>query len=75
MTELRHAAQYARSLIEAAMDPLMTISPEGIIDDVNEATVKVTGIPRDRLIGTEFCSYFTDPEQAHGCYQRAFTQG
>jgi PAS domain S-box-containing protein len=57
------------------MDPLVTISPEGTITDVNEATVKVTGIPRDRLIGTEFCSYFTDPEQAYGCYLQAFTQG
>ena len=75
LSEQKHAAQYARSLIEAAMDPLMTISPEGTIYDVNEATVKATGVLRSKLIGTEFCSYFTDPEQAHGCYQRAFTQG
>jgi PAS domain-containing protein len=36
--------QYARSLIEARVDPLVTISPEGKITDVNEATVKVTGL-------------------------------
>ena len=32
------ASQYARSLIEASLDPLVTISPEGKITDVNEAT-------------------------------------
>lgn len=35
---------YARSLIEAALDPMVTISPDGRIDDVNEATIKVTGL-------------------------------
>src|SRR5665648_725442 len=50
MTEQEHAAQYARSLIEASLDPLMTISPEGKVTDVNEATVKATGIPRTKLI-------------------------
>lgn len=39
------AAEYARSLIEAGLDPLVTISPEGKINDVNEATIKVTGVP------------------------------
>ena len=38
------AAEYARSLIEASLDPLVTISPEGKITDVNEATIKVTGV-------------------------------
>jgi PAS domain S-box-containing protein len=75
VSELKHAARYARSLIEAVLDPLMTISPEGKIYDVNEATVKATGVPRSKLIGTDFAGYFTDPDQAHQGYQRAFTQG
>jgi len=55
MTELEHAVLYARSLIEAGLDPLVTISPEGRITDVNEATVTVTGDPprsahRDRVL-------------------------
>ena len=56
------------------MDPLMTISPEGTINDVNEAGVKATGVPREALIGTDFSQYFTDPDKAHEAYQRAFTQ-
>ena len=75
MTELRHAVRYARSLIEAAVDPLVTISPEGEITDVNEASIKVTGVPRDELIGTDFSQHFTDPDKAHEGYQRAFAQG
>src|SRR3970282_396994 len=59
--QLRAASEYARSLIEASLDPLVTISPEGKITDVNEATIKVTGIPRDMLIGTDFSDYFTEP--------------
>ncbi|MBI4765963.1 MAG: PAS domain S-box protein [Deltaproteobacteria bacterium] len=75
VTAQRQAAQYARSLIEASLDPLVTISPEGKITDVNEATVKVTGIPRDILIGTDFSDYFTEPDQAREGYQQVFEKG
>ncbi|MHB8886032.1 MAG: PAS domain-containing protein [Methylovirgula sp.] len=73
--QLRSASQYSRSLIEASLDPLVTISPEGKITDVNEATIKVTGMPRDRLIGTDFADYFTQPDQAREGYQRVFSEG
>jgi len=75
MGELKHAADYARSLIEAGQDPLMTISPKGQIRDVNEAAVAATGVPRDQLIGTDFSSYFTDPDKAREGYLQAFEQG
>ncbi|MBZ5542690.1 MAG: PAS domain-containing protein [Acidobacteriia bacterium] len=67
--------QYARSLIEASLDPLVTISPEGKVTDVNEATVKVTGVPREKLVGTDFANYFTEPEKAREGYQRVFSKG
>src|SRR5919201_303986 len=69
------ASQYARSLIEASLDPLVTISPEGKITDVNEATIKVTGLPREKLIGTDFSDYFTEPEKAREGYQQVFAKG
>jgi len=72
ITELTHAAAYSRSLIEASLDPLVTISPEGKINDVNQATVTATGVPRDELIGTDFSRYFTDPDKAHEGYDLAF---
>ncbi len=74
--EERHtAAQYARSLIEASLDPLVTISVEGKITDVNEATVAATGVPRKQLIGSDFSEYFTDPDTARTGYQEVFAKG
>jgi PAS domain S-box-containing protein len=76
VTKQRQAgAQYVRSLLEAALDPLVTISPEGKITDVNEATVKVTGLLREELIGTSFSDYFTEPDKANEGYQLVFDQG
>ncbi len=73
--KLGAASQYARSLIEASLDPFVTISADGKITDVNEATVKVTGIPREQLIGTDFSNYFTEPEKAREGYQQVFAKG
>lgn len=72
---IEEASRYARSLIEAALDPLVTISTEGRIMDVNSATEKVTGVPREQLIGSDFSNYFTEPEQARKGYQQAFSEG
>jgi PAS domain S-box-containing protein len=69
---LRLSQLYNRSLIEASIDPLVTISPEGKITDVNEATVIVTGVEREKLIGTDFSNYFTDPKKAKTGYQQVF---
>ncbi len=75
VTAQKQASQYARSLIEASLDPLVTISPDGKITDVNEATIRVTGVEKDRLIGTDFSDYFTEPEKAREGYQQVFSQG
>jgi PAS domain S-box-containing protein len=69
------ASRYARSLIEASRDPLVTISAEGKITDVNEATIRVTGVGRDQLVGTDFSDYFTEPDQARAVYRQVFAQG
>ncbi|WP_409559361.1 PAS domain S-box protein [Accumulibacter sp.] len=73
--KLRAAGQYARSLIEASLDPLVTISPDGKITDVNEGSVMVTGVSREKLIGTDFSDYFTEPETAREGYREAFSKG
>jgi PAS domain S-box-containing protein len=73
--QLRSASEYARSLIEASRDPLVTISAEGKITDVNEATSRVTGVARGDLVGTDFSDYFTEPELARQGYLRVFAQG
>ena len=73
--QLRTASQYARSLIEASVDPLVMVSPEGKITDVNEATIRVTGVARDELVGTDFSDYFTEPDAARAAYRQVFARG
>lgn len=67
-------SQYARSLIEASLDPLVTVSTEGKIMDMNEALTHITGISREELTGTYFENYFTEPNKAHDVYQEAFAK-
>ncbi|MEK6806834.1 MAG: PAS domain S-box protein [Pseudomonadota bacterium] len=71
----KQSSQYARSLIEASLDPLVTISAEGKITDVNEGSIKVTGVSREALIGTDFSNYFTEPEKARAGYEEVFSRG
>jgi PAS domain S-box-containing protein len=68
-------AHYTRSLLDASLDPLVTICMEGTITDVNTATERVTGLDRDYLIGTDFVNYFTDQEKARDVYQKVFANG
>ncbi len=75
VTVQKQASQYARSLIEASLDPLVTISAQGKITDVNEASVQATGVAREQLIGTDFSDYFTEPEEARAGYQKVFSEG
>ena len=69
------SARYTRSLIEASLDPLVTISAEGKITDVNQATEGATGRSREELIGSDFSHYFTQPAAAKAGYKWVFTYG
>jgi PAS domain S-box-containing protein len=71
----KEESRYARSLIEASLDPLFTISPEGKITDMNNASVTITERTRENLIGTDFFDYFTEPEKAREIYKQIFAQG
>ncbi len=71
----KSAFKYARSLIEASLDPLVTISTKGKITDMNEALTKITGKTREALTGTDFSEYFTDSEEARKVYQQVFDKG
>lgn len=68
-------SQYARSLIEASLDPLVTISVKGKIMDMNEALANITGMTRSELTGTDFLNYFTEAEKAREVYQQVFAKG
>jgi PAS domain S-box-containing protein len=73
--EVRAAAAYDRSLIEASLDPLVTIGEDGTITDANTATEDAVGRSRDELIGTDFSGYFTEPDRARAGYEQVFRNG
>ncbi|KAF5418705.1 MAG: PAS domain-containing protein [Candidatus Methanocomedens sp.] len=73
--EIHELQRYNRGLIEVNLDPLVTFDQEGIIMDVNTATIGATGRSRDELIGTPFADYFTDPEKAHKGAMKVFEIG
>lgn len=74
-TEAVAHGAYNRSLIEASLDPLVTIGPDGKLTDVNVATEMITGRARSELVGTDFSTYFTNPEKAREGYQTVFREG
>jgi PAS domain S-box-containing protein len=74
-TTSRQESQYARSLIEASLDPLVTINTKGKIMDMNEALASITGLTREKLTGTDFLDYFTEPQKAREVYQEVFAKG
>jgi diguanylate cyclase (GGDEF)-like protein/PAS domain S-box-containing protein len=68
-------ARYSLSLLEASLDPLVTINREGKISAVNKATEQVTGRSRFELVNSDFADCFTDPAHAQEMYRQVFTQG
>jgi len=73
--ELIDAHKYTRGLIESSLDALVTFDKDGIITDVSEETVRLTGCARKELIGSQFRNYFTDPERAAQGVRRSFEEG
>ncbi len=67
--------KYSQSLLEASLDPIITIGLDGRINYVNAATEKVTGLCRNKLTCTDFAVYFTDSEKARAGYERVFNDG
>ncbi|HLZ09965.1 MAG TPA: PAS domain-containing protein, partial [Chloroflexota bacterium] len=62
--DLREIQNYTRGLIEASVDPMITVNQDLIITDVNGQMVRLTEVPKDELIGSRFVEYFTEPALA-----------
>jgi PAS domain S-box-containing protein len=78
--KIKHKAEfkivnYASRLIEASRDPLFTLSPKGKITDINNASTRAIGLPKDKIIGTDFCSYFTILEDAKNGFNQIISTG
>jgi PAS domain S-box-containing protein len=72
--QLRDQQFYTRSLIESNIDALMTTDPKGIISDVNQQMIALTGRTRGELIGAPCRNFFTDPDRAEAAIQRVLTE-
>ncbi|MFC5928867.1 response regulator [Cryobacterium melibiosiphilum] len=65
---------YTRSVIESSVDALITMTPAGIITDVNQHTITLLGRTRDELIGLPFRLCFLDPATADRLVHRVLAE-
>jgi len=72
--QLRDQQFYTRSLIESNVDALMTTDPQGIITDVNQQMMALTGRIRAELIGAPWRNFFTDPVRADAAIARVLAE-
>jgi sigma-B regulation protein RsbU (phosphoserine phosphatase) len=73
--QARLGSAYNRSLLEASLDPTMTIGSDGKISDVNAAAETITGRSREELIGTDFFEHFSEREKARSAYEEVLRGG
>jgi PAS domain S-box-containing protein len=66
--DVQASLDYTRSVIEANPDLMAVLDDTGVILDVNAAGESLTGIPKERLIGTPYFSYLVED----GTVQSAF---
>jgi PAS domain S-box-containing protein len=71
---LRDQQFYSHSLIEGIIDALMMTDPDGIITDVNNEMMNLTGHTRTELIGTHCKEFFTDPDSAARAIELVLTE-
>ncbi len=71
---LRDQQFYTRSLIESNIDALMTTDPQGIITDVNQQMLELTGRTREALIGAPCRDFFTDPARTDAAIHRVLAE-
>ena len=64
-----------RRLIDACIDPLIVLTAEGRITDVNKAAVWVMGVPREQLLGGDFADYVVEPERLRSLCREVLSKG
>lgn len=72
---LKVTSQYARSLIEACNDPMITINFDGKIMDMNLAMLEATGKSFKVILSTDFYLYFTEKQKAKDICKQIFRDG
>ncbi len=75
MKSLKSNSLYIRGLIEVDVDPMFIIDLKGNITDANKAAENATGVEREKLIGSDFSKYFTEPQKARQGYEIVLAEG
>jgi PAS domain S-box-containing protein len=65
---------YTRSVIDSSIDGIMMTDPQGLISDVNEQMVVLTGRARTELIGSPCKIFFTEPLRADEAIKQTLTE-
>jgi len=73
--EALSSQEYARNIIEASIDSMMTIDIDGVVTDVNEACCTLFGYKREDIQGSQFSKYFDNPELALAGVELSYEQG
>lgn len=66
---------YARSLIEANLNPIIIINTENIITDMNDIFAKATAKSREYLLATYCYEYFSDVDDVKKACNEIFKKG
>ena len=73
--DVKDSLNYTRSVIEANPDVTMVLDGEATVMDVNAATESLTGVPREKMIGTSGFSYLVDDGTLHDIFSRLLEKG
>ena len=73
--DVKDALKYTRSVIEANPDLVAVIDGKGTIMDVNAAAESLTGVPREKMIGTPYFSYLVDDGTLNNVLSRLLEKG
>ena len=73
--KLRASVHYIHSLLEASLDPVITLTITGKIMSANKAMESIAGKTTDQLIGSDFSTYFIKPENVQSCYPEVLEKG
>lgn len=75
MKDTKQGTSYTRGLLEATLDAMVAIDTNGIIVAANEALVRITGLSREKLIGSKLTKHFTDQGRAEKGFKQVLETG
>jgi len=62
-------------MIDVGFDPMIALTATGRITHVNEATLRLFGVPRAKLIGGDLSEFFVNPDSIRSVYREVLSKG